>query len=61
MLVLFSIAGVAYYLIGYNLMYAGVDGGYIGSLSIWSSGIGSDSDLIGQTILQHLIGFSDGL
>ena len=46
---LFSIAGVAYYLIGYNLMYAGVDGGYIGSLSIWSSGVGSDSDLIGQS------------
>ena len=45
---LFSIAGVAYYLIGYNLMYAGVDGGYIGSLSIWSSGVGSESDLIGQ-------------
>ena len=45
---LFSIAGVAYYLIGYNLMYAGVDGGYIGSFSIWSSGVGSDSDLIGQ-------------
>ena len=45
---LFSIAGVAYYLIGYNLMYAGVDGGYIGSFSIWSSGIGSDSDLVGQ-------------
>ena len=45
---LFSIAGVAYYLIGYNLMYAGVDGGYIGSISIWSSGIGGDSDLVGQ-------------
>ena len=45
---LFSIAGVAYYLIGYNLMYAGVDGGYLGSFSVWSSGIGSDSDLIGQ-------------
>jgi Amt family ammonium transporter len=45
---LFSIAGVAYYLIGYNLMYAGVDGGYLGSFSIWSSGVGSDSDLIGQ-------------
>tara|TARA_B100001248_G_scaffold261825_1_gene254491 strand:+ start:4506 stop:5783 length:1278 start_codon:yes stop_codon:yes gene_type:complete len=45
---LFSIAGVAYYLIGYNLMYAGVDGGYIGSFSIWSSGVGSDSDLVGQ-------------
>ena len=37
---LFSIAGLAYYLIGYNLMYAGVDGGYIGSISIWSSGVG---------------------
>ncbi len=45
---LFSIAGVAYYLIGYNLMYDGVDGGYIGSFSIWSSGIGNESDLIGQ-------------
>ncbi len=45
---LFSIAGVAYYLIGYNLMYAGVDGGYLGSFSIWSSGVSSDSDLIGQ-------------
>ncbi len=45
---LFSIAGVAYYLIGYNLMYSGVDGGYIGSISIWSSGIAGDSDLVGQ-------------
>ena len=46
---LFSIAGVAYYLIGYNLMYAGVDGGYMGSISIWSSRVGSDADLIGQS------------
>ena len=38
----------------------GVDGGYIGSLSIWSSGVGSDSDLIGQSYSQHLIGFSNG-
>lgn len=45
---LFSIAGIAYYLIGYNLMYAGVDGGYIGSISIWSSGVGSADDLAGQ-------------
>ena len=45
---LFSIAGLAYYLIGYNLMYAGVDGGYIGSISIWSSGVGSADDLVGQ-------------
>ena len=35
---LFSIAGLAYYLIGYNLMYDGVDGGYLGSFSLWSAG-----------------------
>ena len=30
---LYSLAGILYYLIGYDLMYTGVDGGYIGSLS----------------------------
>ena len=35
-------------------MYAGVDGGYIGSFSIWSSGIGSDSDLIGQDLFSGI-------
>ena len=33
---LFSIAGVAFYLIGYNLMYDGVDGGWFGTFSAWS-------------------------
>ncbi|AWZ02578.1 ammonium transporter NrgA [Rhodobiaceae bacterium] len=33
---LFSIAGIMYYLVGYNLMYDGVDAGFIGSLSLWS-------------------------
>ncbi|MEJ2519661.1 MAG: ammonium transporter [Desulfuromonadales bacterium] len=33
---LFGIAGILYYVIGYNLMYAGVDGGYIGSLGLWA-------------------------
>lgn len=46
---LFSIAGTAYYLIGYNLMYAGVDGGYLGSIGIWSSGINDPADLVGQS------------
>ena len=32
---LFSIAGIMYYLIGYNLMYDGVDGGYLGSFSMF--------------------------
>ena len=30
---LYAVAGIMYYLIGYNLMYTGVDGGYIGSFS----------------------------
>ena len=34
---LFSIAGIAFFLVGYNLMYDGVDGGLIGSLAIWSA------------------------
>jgi ammonium transporter, Amt family len=34
---LFGIAGILYYLIGYNLMYAGVDGGFIGSFGLWSA------------------------
>jgi Amt family ammonium transporter len=46
---LFSIAGTAYYLIGYNLMYAGVDGGYLGSIGVWSSGVNDPADLVGQS------------
>ena len=32
---LFAIATIMYYLVGYNLMYSGVDGGYFGSISLW--------------------------
>ena len=32
---LFSLAGLMYYLVGYNLMYDGVDGGYFGSFSMF--------------------------
>ena len=35
---LFSIAGIAYYLIGYNLMYGVEEGGYIGKIAFWSAG-----------------------
>ncbi|MCF6178902.1 MAG: ammonium transporter, partial [Geopsychrobacter sp.] len=34
---LFGIAGLLYYVVGYNLMYAGVDGGFMGSFGIWSA------------------------
>lgn len=34
---LFGIAGILYYLVGYNLMYKGVDGGIMGSLGLWAA------------------------
>ncbi len=34
---LFSIACIMYYLLGYNLMYSGVDGGFIGSFALWGA------------------------
>lgn len=34
---LFGIAGILFYLMGYNLMYAGVDGGFIGSFGLWAA------------------------
>jgi len=32
---IYSIAGVLYFLLGYNLMYSGVDGGFIGSVNLF--------------------------
>ena len=32
---LFSIAGIAFYLAGFNLMHSGVDGGFLGTLAPW--------------------------
>ncbi len=37
---LYSIAGLAFYLVGYNLMYDGVNGGFLGSFSMWNPGAG---------------------
>ena len=43
---LFSIAGLMYWLVGYNLMYGIEEGGYIGELfSVWSA---DDSAIIGD-------------
>ncbi|MEO1190711.1 MAG: ammonium transporter [Pseudomonadota bacterium] len=44
---LFSIACIMYYLIGYSLMYANVDGGYIGSFSLFYNLSGDEALLIG--------------
>jgi Amt family ammonium transporter len=32
---LFSLAGIMFYVVGYNLMYSGVDGGWCGSFAGW--------------------------
>jgi Amt family ammonium transporter len=34
---LFGIAGILFYLVGYNLMYSGVDGGFMGSFGLWGA------------------------
>ena len=34
---LYATAGIMFYLVGYNLMYLGVDGGYLGSFAIWAA------------------------
>ena len=44
-----------YYLVGYNLMYDGVDGGYLGSFSLFSRS--SDVEQI-QVMRQDLTGIS---
>ncbi|MGI9417293.1 MAG: ammonium transporter, partial [Geminicoccaceae bacterium] len=34
---LYALVGIMFYLAGYNLMYMGVDGGYIGSIALWGA------------------------
>lgn len=34
---LYAVAGIVFFLCGYNLMYSGVDGGYMGTLSLWGA------------------------
>ncbi len=43
---LFALAGIMFYLVGYQLMYSGVDGGYIGSFAIWGA---DDSAALAET------------
>ena len=43
---LYSLAGILYYLIGYDLMYTNVDGGWIGSLSLFYNPSAAELDLI---------------
>jgi len=37
---LFSVAAIMYFIVGYNLMYDGVDGGFMGGFSLWGQPAG---------------------
>jgi ammonium transporter, Amt family len=39
---LYALAGIMFYLVGYNLMYAGVDGGWFGSFAVWAPSESAD-------------------
>jgi Amt family ammonium transporter len=43
---LYSVAGIMFYLVGYNLLYGIDEGGYLGSFGIWG---GDDSALTAET------------
>ena len=55
---LFSIASVMYYLIGYNLMYSGVDGGFMGSFALW--GQDDSAAAAGKFVGDGAVGYSAG-
>ncbi|SMF09487.1 ammonium transporter [Tistlia consotensis] len=44
---LYAIAGICYYVVGYNLMYVGVDGGWIGHFSLFYDASPAELTLIG--------------
>ena len=43
---LYSLAGIMFYLVGYNLMYMGVDGDFLGSFALWRA---DDSAALAET------------
>jgi len=57
---LYSVAGILYYLIGYDLMYTGVDGGYIGTFSLLYNPAGAEAALLGGSedpeVLAEVVG-----
>ncbi|MEM7045535.1 MAG: ammonium transporter [Pseudomonadota bacterium] len=54
---LYSLAGIMFYLVGYNLMYMGVDGGYIGSFAIWGA---DDTAALAETGADFSSGYAAG-
>jgi Amt family ammonium transporter len=40
---LYSVAGLMFYVVGYNAMYMGVDGGYMGTFALW---VGDNADAL---------------
>ncbi len=54
---LYSLAGIMFYLIGYQLMYNGVDGGYFGIPGIWGA---DDSAALAETGADFSGGYAAG-
>jgi len=54
---LYSLAGIMFYLVGYNLMYMGVDGGYMGSFAIWGA---DDTAALAETGADFSGGYAAG-
>ena len=54
---LYSLAGIMFYLIGYQLMYNGVDGGYFGIPGIWGA---DDSAALAETGADFSSGYAAG-
>lgn len=55
---LFSIASVMFYAIGYNLMYDGVDGGFMGSIGLW--GQDDSAAAAGKFVGDDAVGYAAG-
>ena len=52
---LYSIAGIMFFIIGYNLMYVGVDGGYIGTFSLFYGSSPEEVALLGGDASQETV------
>ncbi len=55
---LFAVASVTFYLVGYNLMYDGVDGGFMGSFSLW--GQDDSAAAAGKFVGDGAVGYAAG-
>ncbi|WND02494.1 ammonium transporter [Temperatibacter marinus] len=56
-IVLYSIASICFFVVGYQLMYSGVDGGFLGSFTVWS---GDDTAALAEEGANFEAGYAMG-